>query len=139
MLRFSARDTRALTAQEAAALYPYAGVTARLLFARGITTADEANAFLYPDLSQLHDPMLMHGMKEAVAILTQARDEHLPVVVYGDYDVDGICACSLLTLALRRFGLNAEPHTPLREEGYGLNCACGGKTELPHWFMVEIK
>jgi len=123
LLRFSARDTRALTAHEAAALYPYTGVTARLLFARGITAADEANAFLYPDLSQLHDPMLMHGMKEAVSILTQARNEQLPVVVYGDYDVDGICACSLLTLALRRFGLNAQPHTPLREEGYGLNCA----------------
>ena len=125
MLRFSARDTRALTAHEAAALYPYTGVTARLLFARGITAADEANAFLYPDLSQLHDPMLMHGMKEAVSILTQARNEQLPVVVYGDYDVDGICACSLLTLALRRFGLNAQPHTPLREEGYGLNDTIG--------------
>jgi hypothetical protein len=36
--------------------------------------------------------------------------------------VDGICACSLLTLALRRFGVNAQPHTPLRAEGYGLNC-----------------
>jgi len=122
LLRLLARDTRPLNEREAAALYPYAGVTARLLFARGVTTADEANAFLYPDLSQLHDPMLMHGMKEAVSILTAARDERLPTIVYGDYDVDGICACSLLTLALRRFGVDAQPHTPLREEGYGLNC-----------------
>ncbi len=122
MLRFVPRDTRPLSTREAAALHPYTGVTARLLFARGVTTADEANAFLYPSLSQLHDPMRMHGMKEAVAILTQARDEQLPTVVYGDYDVDGICACSLLTLALRRFGVNAQPHTPLRAEGYGLNC-----------------
>ena len=64
MLRFVSRNTRPLTAEEAAALHPYTGVTARLLYARGITTADQANAFLYPDLSQLHDPMLMHGMKD---------------------------------------------------------------------------
>ncbi|MBR6570190.1 MAG: DHH family phosphoesterase, partial [Clostridia bacterium] len=122
MLRFIPRDTHALSAHEAAALLPYTGVTARLLFARGVTTAAQADAFLHPDLSQLHDPMLMHGMREAVEILTSARDEHLPTVVYGDYDVDGICACSLLTLALRHFGIDAQPHTPLRAEGYGLNC-----------------
>ena len=122
MLRFVSRNTRPLTAGEAAALHPYTGVTARLLYARGVTTADQANDFLYPSLDQLHDPMLMHGMKEAVEILTQARDEQLPTVVYGDYDVDGICACSLLTLALRQFGIDAQPHTPLRAEGYGLNC-----------------
>jgi len=122
LLRFIPRDTRALSANEAAALFPYSGVTARLLFARGITTAKQAEAFLHPELSQLHDPMLMHGMREAVDILIRAKDEALPTVVYGDYDVDGICACSLLTLALRRFGIDAQPHTPLRAEGYGLNC-----------------
>lgn len=122
MLRLIPRDTRPLSAREAAALHPYAGVTARLLYARGITTAKEADAFLHPDLSQLHSPLLMHGMKEAVEILTRARDSHQRVVVYGDYDVDGICACALLTLALRRFGVDARPHTPLRAEGYGLNC-----------------
>ena len=122
MLRFIPRDNQPLKEADLAALHPYTGVTARLLYARGVTTAAQADAFLHPSLDQLHDPMLMHGMREAVAILTQARDEHLPTVVYGDYDVDGICACSLLTLALRRFGIDAQPHTPLRAEGYGLNC-----------------
>ncbi|MBP3648119.1 MAG: single-stranded-DNA-specific exonuclease RecJ [Clostridia bacterium] len=122
MLRFIPRDSRALTGREAAALHPYEGVTARLLYARGITDAESAEKFLHPSLDQLHDPMLMHGMKEAVEILTDARDRKLPTVVYGDYDVDGICACSLLTLALRRFGVDAHNHTPLRAEGYGLNC-----------------
>ena len=122
MLRFVPRDERPLSGRQAAALRPYEGVTARLLYARGVTDAQAADAFLHPDLSQLHDPMLMHGMAEAVAILTEARDRQLPTVVYGDYDVDGICACSLLTLALRRFGVDAQPHTPLRAEGYGLNC-----------------
>ena len=122
MLRLIPRDARPLGGREAAALHPYEGVTARLLFSRGITTAEAADAFLHPSLKQLHDPFLMHGMREAVAILTQAKSQQLPTVVYGDYDVDGICACSLLTLALRRFGLDAQPHTPLRAEGYGLNC-----------------
>ncbi len=122
MLRFIPRDNHPFTEADLAALHPYHGVTARLLYARGVTTAAQADAFLHPSLDQLHDPMLMHGMKEAVEILTQARDEQLPTVVYGDYDVDGICACSLLTLALRRFGIDAQPHTPLRAEGYGLNC-----------------
>jgi len=122
LLRFIPRDARPLSGRAAAALHPYTGVTARLLYARGITTATEADAFLHPSLSQLHDPFLMHGMEEAVRILSRARDEQLPTVVYGDYDVDGICAASLLTLALRRFGVDAQPHTPLRAEGYGLNC-----------------
>jgi len=122
LLRLIPRDTRPLSGREAAALHPYEGVTARLLFARGIATAEAAEAFLHPSLSQLHDPFLMHGMAEAVAILKEAKEQRLPTVVYGDYDVDGICACSLLTLALRRFGIDAQPHTPLRAEGYGLNC-----------------
>ncbi len=121
MLRLLSRDARPFDGRVAAALLPYDGVTARLLYARGITSAVQADAFLHPSLEQLHDPMRLHGMTEAVAILTKAREERLPTVVYGDYDVDGICACALLTLALRRFGINAQPHTPLREEGYGLN------------------
>ena len=74
MLRFIPRDSRALTGREAAALRPYEGVTARLLYSRGMTNAQEAHAFLNPSLDQLHDPMLMHGMKEAVSILAK-KDE----------------------------------------------------------------
>ena len=138
MLRFIPRDSRALTGREAAALRPYEGVTARLLYARGITDAVAADQFLHPSLDQLHDPMLMHGMKEAVDILTDARDRHLPTVVYGDYDVDGICACSLLTLALRRFGVDAHNHTPLRAEGYGLNCDAVRKLAETYRVLVTV-
>ena len=73
MLRLIPRDARPLDRREAAALHPYQGVTARLLFARGITDAKAADAFLHPSLSQLHDPFLMHGMKEAAAILEAAK------------------------------------------------------------------
>lgn len=138
MLRLIPRDTRPLAGREAAALRPYEGVTARLLYSRGITSAQEAHAFLNPTLDQLHDPMLMHGMKEAVQILTDARDRHLPTVVYGDYDVDGICACSLLTLALRRFGVDAHNHTPLRAEGYGLNCEAVRKLAQEYRVLVTV-
>lgn len=123
LLRFVPRDGREMDERTAAALRPYAGVTAELLYSRGIEDACRADTFLHPSLEQLHDPMLMHGMAQAVAILQEARDQKLPAVVYGDYDVDGICACALLTMALRRFGVDAHPHTPLREEGYGLNKA----------------
>ncbi len=138
MLRFIPRDQRPPSEAELAALRPYTGVTARLLYARGVVTAGQAEAFLHPSLAQLHDPMRMHGMQEAVAILTQARNEHLPTVVYGDYDVDGICACSLLTLALRRFGVDAQPHTPLRAEGYGLNCDAVRKLAETYRVLVTV-
>ena len=107
MLRFIPRQARPLDGRAAAALRPYEGVTARLLYARGITDAQQADAFLNPSLERLHDPLRMHGMAEALAILTDARQSRLPAVVYGDYDVDGICACALMTQALRRFGLRA--------------------------------
>lgn len=138
MLRLISRDQRPLSDREAAALHPYAGVTARLLHARGIATAQAADAFLHPSLSQLHDPLLMHGMREAVALLREARDQHLPTVVYGDYDVDGICACSLLTMALRRFGIDAQPHTPLRAEGYGLNCDAVRRLAQTYRVLVTV-
>ena len=79
MLRFVPRDTRPLSGREAAALHPYTGVTARLLYARGITTAEQADAFLHPSLSQLHDPMRMHGMPEAVAaaVIAELRAQEL--------------------------------------------------------------
>ena len=102
MLRLLPRNTRPLTPQAAAALLPYQGTAAQLLYARGIETAAEAEVFLHPALEQLHDPMAMQDMDKAVALLRQARDEKIPTVVYGDYDVDGICAASLMTLALCR-------------------------------------
>ena len=138
MLRFVSRDPRPMNEQAAAALSAYDGVTARLLFARGIETAQEARAFLHPGPENLHDPMRMHGMAEAVRLLTQARQERWPVAVYGDYDVDGVCACSLLTLALRRFGLEAQPHVPLRCEGYGLNAEAVARLAAAYRMLVTV-
>lgn len=119
----------------AAALSRYGGAA---LYARGIETAAEAEVFLHPALEQLHDPMAMQDMDKAVALLRQARDEKIPTVVYGDYDVDGICAASLMTQALRRYGIAADPHTPLRAEGYGLNKDAVRKLAETYGLLVTV-
>lgn len=82
--------------------------------------------------------MRMHGMPEALAILARAKEERLPTVVYGDYDVDGVCACALLTQALRRYGVDAQPHTPLRAEGYGLNAQAVTRLAKDYRVLVTV-
>ncbi len=138
MLRFLPRDARQPGERALIALRPYEGVMARLLFARGVESAAQAEGFLRPCLSQLHDPMLLHDMEKTVALLEAAKEACIPAVVYGDYDVDGICATSLLTDALRRFGLNAQPHIPLREEGYGLNLASVERLAKDYGLLITV-
>jgi single-stranded-DNA-specific exonuclease len=96
-------------------------VLAELLVSRGITQADDAFAFLNPELSHLHDPLLMLGMDAAVARLEQAIAQHDPVLLYGDYDVDGTTAVLLLKTAIEMLGGTVRFHVPHRlREGYGL-------------------
>ena len=121
MLRFVRRDARPFDAAARSALRPYDGVLAELLYARGVTDAAQAERFLHPQLTDLRNPLEMSGMPAAVALLEQARAEGWRTVVYGDYDADGVCAAAIATEALRLYGINAQPHIPLRAEGYGLN------------------
>ena len=96
-------------------------VLAELLVSRGITQARDAFAFLNPELSHLHDPMQMLGMDAAVARLEQAIAQHQPVLLYGDYDVDGTTAVVLLKTAIEMLGGIVRFHVPHRlREGYGL-------------------
>ncbi len=96
---------------------------ARVLRARGMTAPAEARRFLYEE-PLLHDPMEMRDMDKAVTRLRQALTAGETIAVYGDYDVDGITAASLLTLFLRGEGATVLPYIPNRlEEGYGLNQA----------------
>jgi len=110
--------------EEAAALAKAARlplVLAELLVGRGIQQASEAYAFLNPELAHLHDPFIMLGMKEAVARLEQAIALREPVLLYGDYDVDGTTAVVLLKTAIEMLGGSARFHVPHRlREGYGL-------------------
>ena len=97
-------------------------VLAPLLIARGADTFDKAQAFLHPDISQLHDPMTMRQMEDALAILHAAIARKAPIVVYGDYDCDGVCACAILLEAFRMLDAPARAYIPSRhDEGYGLN------------------
>ncbi|MGD0903467.1 MAG: single-stranded-DNA-specific exonuclease RecJ [Terracidiphilus sp.] len=94
---------------------------AQLLVARGVTQAAEAYAFLNPEPAHLHDPFLMLGMNQAVARLEQAIAAREPVLLYGDYDVDGTIAVVLLKTAIEMLGGTARFHVPHRlREGYGL-------------------
>jgi single-stranded-DNA-specific exonuclease len=96
-------------------------VLAELLMARGVSNAREAHTFLNPEFADLHDPYLMLGMKAAVDRLERAIAQREPVLLYGDYDVDGTTAVVLLKTAIEMLGGVARFHVPHRlNEGYGL-------------------
>jgi single-stranded-DNA-specific exonuclease len=110
--------------QEAAALAAEARlpvVLAELLIARGITQASDAYKFLNPEIAHLNDPFLMLGMAVAVERVETAIQRREPVLLYGDYDVDGTTAVVLLKTAIEMLGGVVRFHVPHRlREGYGL-------------------
>ena len=97
-------------------------VLSTLLVQRGIKTFEQARAFFRPSLESLHDPFLMKDMDKAVARLRKAVDSKEKILVYGDYDVDGTTAVSLVYSFLGRFTKNLDYYIPDRyDEGYGLS------------------
>ncbi len=99
-------------------------LVARLLCQRGLTSARSAEDFLYPRLGDLPSPMTMKDMATAVELILHHFKQRTPVLIHGDYDVDGISATVLLTDFLRRLGLQVQYHLPDRlREGYGINRA----------------
>jgi single-stranded-DNA-specific exonuclease len=94
----------------------------QLLFTRGIEDEKGVANYLNPKYEALHDPFLMKGIKEAVERIKVAVDKREKVVVYGDYDVDGITATAILCEVLKELGLEVGYYIPKRNtEGYGLN------------------
>lgn len=101
-------------------------IAASMLVRRNIHTASEARAFLYPEISMLHDPFLMNDMERAVERLDKAVQAKERILVYGDYDVDGTTAVSLMYKFLCKVAGNAETqldyYIPDRyTEGYGVS------------------
>lgn len=97
---------------------------ARILLRRGIDSEEKLSHFLYDDLSNLSDPFLMKGMTEAVDRISRALDGGEKIVIYGDYDVDGITSTSIMVRGLKGLHGNVGYYIPQREtEGYGLNGA----------------
>ncbi len=99
-------------------------ITARLLYARGYQTAEAAARFFRMEEASFHDPFLMKDMHLAVARIERAIDDGERVVIYGDYDVDGVTSVSLLYLYLKHRGAPVDYYIPSRSvEGYGLSNA----------------
>ena len=95
----------------------------RILTARGLTTRAARQAFLRPDYAAVkHDPFLLPDMEKAVARLKQAREQGEKIVIYGDYDIDGLSATALLLDAFGKFGFEGvDAFIPNRfVEGYGM-------------------
>ncbi len=97
-------------------------VTAQVLYNRGLTTPEAAHAFLTAGREQILDPFLLKDMDRAVALIHQQIRSGRPIMVYGDYDVDGVTGTTILVLALRALGATVAYYIPDRfAEGYGLN------------------
>ena len=97
-------------------------LSAGLLISRGLYTAAEARSFIRPQLSGLHDPFLMKDMTEAEARLSEAIAGKQRILIYGDYDVDGTTAVSLVFSFLRQFTDAIDFYIPDRyTEGYGIS------------------
>lgn len=95
---------------------------AKLLTQRGFTTVEQVRDFLVPKLATLGDPTVLPEMKAAVERILLAVDRKESVVLYGDYDVDGVTSMALMHLILKAYGLDTHLFLPTRmEEGYGLS------------------
>ena len=103
-------------------LLSISAVTASVLLARGVTTADEAGRWMSSAQERLHDPFLIPDMEQAVERLHLALSRQEQVCFYGDYDVDGVSATSLYLSFYQGLGGNGRGYIPHRlREGYGLN------------------
>ena len=97
-------------------------VLARLLLQRGIHTSEMVEHFLHDDLSHLTDPFLLSGMSRAVERIHRAISAQEKIVIYGDYDVDGVTSIVIMLECLEYLGAVFEYYVPNRfEEGYGVN------------------
>ena len=95
---------------------------ATLLVQRGIETFEDAKRFFRPSLDDLHDPYLMKDMKKAVARIENAIENEENILVFGDYDVDGTTAVSLVSSYLKTYYPNVATYIPERyDEGYGIS------------------
>ncbi len=99
-----------------------APIVGRCLVNRGLITPADAELFLSPKLKQLSDPFLLPDMNEAVAALLEVHARKEELVIFGDYDVDGVTATAILLEVFEHFGWKAKAFLPHRmEDGYGLN------------------
>ncbi len=98
------------------------GIIKRLLAQRGLKSQSEIRSFLHPTLEDLHDPFLLEGMAVAVDRIISAIENNEKILIYGDYDADGVSATSILLRFFKKFGMLPEYYIPDRiDEGYGIS------------------
>ncbi len=94
----------------------------KMLYTRGIDTKSKVNKFLHPDLTTMYDPFLLKGMTEATNCIKKHVEAKNQIVIYGDYDVDGVTSTTILYKMLEKCGARVDYYIPDRiSEGYGIN------------------
>ncbi|MFR1708006.1 MAG: single-stranded-DNA-specific exonuclease RecJ [Clostridium sp.] len=97
-------------------------ITLRVLINRGIDTKEKVNEFLNSSLKKLYNPYLMKDMDKAISIMVDAINNNEKIIVYGDYDADGVTSTAILYKAIKNCGGRVDYHIPHREnEGYGMS------------------
>jgi single-stranded-DNA-specific exonuclease len=119
---FQPTDEQAKRAEHLAGMLNLHPVIGTLLVERGVETVEEAKHFFRPQLTQLHDPFLFKDMKAAINRLNEALGRKERILVYGDYDVDGVTAVALVYKFLHQYCTNIDYYIPDRyEDGYGVS------------------
>ena len=120
--RWSIGSSQPLTAQPLIKQLGVSALLAQCLLQRGFSDSTAAAEFLDPKLKRLSDPFLLPNMEAAVQRLVRARESDEALVIFGDYDVDGVTSTALLTEFMRAMGWRVDYYLPHRlEEGYGLS------------------
>lgn len=122
MLLFESKKRYGSESDEPVKLGGVSPLLCMLLRERGVVTDQEAHAFLHPSMEQFCDPMRFGGMDRAVKRIGRAIEKGERICVFGDYDVDGMCALSILILYLKERGAQVTHYIPKRQkDGYGMS------------------
>ena len=109
----------------------------RLFSARGLDSEQQMLDFLSPNLEQLYDERLLSGIDRALSMIEAAKNANVTICVYGDYDVDGVCASAIVINVLTALGMQVRSYIPSRHgEGYGLNMTA--IKEIAEWAGLLI-
>jgi len=120
--RWVVKETDQLKAEELAVALNIAPLTASLLANRGIDTVEDARYFLFEENQSFHDPYLLKDMDKLVDRVKQAIEHQEPILIYGDYDADGVSSTTVMMRVLVDLGANVDFYIPNRfTEGYGPN------------------
>ncbi len=114
-------ETEQVEMQKIASAFSLLEESATILYTRGVTDVEKARAYLYAGKQNFIDPFTLKNMDVLIARLNLAKENGETVVIFGDYDADGVCATSIMVHALAHEGIRVIPVVPEREDGYGLS------------------